>query len=119
MAATSKEATEKIADGRIALRGGSRESRLAALSELIKGAKKKGFENRWINLHVHTNESFSYFSSPSEAVWQAFLEDVYYFGINDHYSVDGHGEFGAACRLAGLQDFYSCLLYTSPSPRDS
>jgi sugar phosphate isomerase/epimerase len=87
--------------------GADLDSRLKALSDSVKRAKKKSFANKWINLHIHTNESFSYFSSPSEAVWNAFLEDVFYFGINDHYSIDGHAEFRAACRIAGLRDFYS------------
>lgn len=80
--------------------------RLTALKEYVRG-NAKVFSNRWINLHVHTNESFSYFSSPTESVMRAYDENVYYFGINDHYTIDGHGEFRAACAIAGLEPFYS------------
>jgi hypothetical protein len=106
MVTMSNEASEKVEEGD-EVAGANLGSRLGALSDAVKRAGKKTFTNKWINLHVHTNESFSYFSSPSEAVWHAFLEDVFYFGINDHYSIDGHGEFRAACRVAGLLDFYS------------
>jgi hypothetical protein len=99
----SPETTNK----RYPISGEDLETRLETLSEAVKRANKKDFKNKWINLHLHTNESFSYFSSPTEAVWQAFLEDVYYLGINDHYSIHGHGEFRAACGITGLMAFYS------------
>ena len=76
---------------------------LAALSKDCKPAVKNG----WINLHVHTNESFSYFGSPSEAVWHACNQGVKYFGINDHYTIDGHVEFRSACEIAGLKATFS------------
>jgi hypothetical protein len=56
---------------------------------------------------VHTNESFSYFQSPTEAVWFAYVEGLEYFGINDHYTISGHEEFRSACRIAVLKSTYS------------
>ena len=49
------------------------------------------------DLHIHTNESFSVFRSPTEAVWQAVTEGVAVLGINDHYTCAGHDEFRQAC----------------------
>jgi len=63
----------------------------------------KGF----INLHVHTSESFSVFQSPTEAVWHAYCEDILYFGINDHYTIAGHPEFRDACAAAGIRAGFS------------
>ncbi len=60
-----------------------------------------------INLHVHTNESFSVFRNPTEAVWYAYREDIEYFGINDHYTIDGHDEFRLACEAAGIRPTFS------------
>jgi hypothetical protein len=80
--------------------------RLKALETLIKQNPKR-ITNGKINLHIHTNESFSVFRSPTEAVWHAYENDVEYFGINDHYTIDGHGEFGEACRIAGLKAVFS------------
>jgi hypothetical protein len=60
-----------------------------------------------INLHVHTNESYSFFENPTEAVWYAYVEDIEYFGINDHYTIAGHDEFRGACRIASLKSTYS------------
>ncbi|KKL14414.1 hypothetical protein LCGC14_2515920 [marine sediment metagenome] len=81
-------------------------TRLETLSALTKGAKP-GVKNRWINLHVHTNESFSYFRSPAEAVWHAYNQGVEYYGINDHYTIDGHGEFRSACKIMRLKAAFS------------
>jgi len=82
------------------------EIRLNTLKDLIKDKPKK-IENGWINLHIHTNESFSAFESPAEAVWYAYHEDVEFFGINDHYTIDGHREFEKACRIAGIKAVFS------------
>ena len=60
-----------------------------------------------INLHVHTNESFSFFLNPTEAVWYAFVEGIEYFGINDHYTIAGHGEFAKACETASRKATFS------------
>lgn len=59
------------------------------------------------NTHVHTNASFSIFRSPSEAVWRAVVEGVTIFGINDHYTLDGHAEFAAAARIVGMPATFS------------
>lgn len=80
--------------------------RLKALVDLIEENPKR-IKKGWINLHVHTNESFSVFNSPAEAVWHAYMEDVEYFGINDHYTTDGYREFEQACMLAHLKPVLS------------
>jgi hypothetical protein len=68
-----------------------------------RDVKKRGS----INLHVHTNESYSFFSSPTEAVWYAYREGLEYFGINDHYTIAGHDEFRAACEIASIKPTFS------------
>lgn len=80
--------------------------RLNNLKSLIEENPSKIIEG-WVNLHVHTNESFSVFKSPSEAVWYACKEGVEYFGINDHYTIDGHPEFRAACQITDLKATFS------------
>jgi len=87
------------------LAGSSIEARLAALGELC--ARTPARPLRGTNLHIHTNESFSVFRSPSEAVWQARQEGVAVLGINDHYTVAGHDEFRGACRVAGIRATFS------------
>jgi hypothetical protein len=76
------------------------EDRLAALAQLCSGAEARS--RRGVNLHLHTNYSFSSFRSPCEAVWQGVREGIAVLGINDHYAVDGHEEFRRACEIAGL-----------------
>ncbi|HPT26422.1 MAG TPA: hypothetical protein PLZ95_08385 [Bryobacteraceae bacterium] len=83
-----------------ALSGGSRESRIEALRQLCARLGER--PRRGTNCHIHTNESFSVFRSPSEAVWQAAREGLSVLGINDHYTVAGHEEFRQACRIAGI-----------------
>ena len=80
--------------------------RIEALRKLVSKFPKK-INDGFVNLHIHTNESFSVFTSPTEAVWGAYNEDVEYFGINDHYSIDGHPEFRDACRIAGIKPAFS------------
>ncbi len=87
------------------LAGGSLESRLEALGALCAGLPSRG--RRGTNLHIHTNESFSVFRSPGEAVYQAAREGLAVLGINDHYTVAGHGEFREACRTAGIRATFS------------
>jgi len=82
------------------------EIRLRTLSDYIK-QNPKTINNGWINLHIHTNESFSVFTSPTEAVWHAFNQNVEFFGINDHYTIAGHPEFKNACEIAGLKGCFS------------
>jgi len=88
-----------------ALYGGTVESRLAALRELCSGVAKR--TRVGTNTHIHTNESFSVFRSPTEAVWQAVREGLAVFGINDHYTVAGHEEFGRACDVARIPAAFS------------
>jgi hypothetical protein len=80
--------------------------RIEALEEFVKNDKVRR-KRKWINLHVHTNESFSAFSSPAESVLHAYEEDIRYFGINDHYTIAGHPEFRNACEVAGLRAVFS------------
>lgn len=59
------------------------------------------------NTHIHTNYSFSVFTSPAEAVAQAVREGIEILGINDHYTIAGHEEFGRACAAAHLAPLFS------------
>jgi len=88
-----------------ALAGGEMESHLAALRALCETVEPR--PRRGTNLHIHTNESFSVFRSPAEAVWQAVHEGVAVFGINDHYTVAGHDEFRRACAIARIPATFS------------
>ncbi|MFQ6094963.1 MAG: hypothetical protein ACE5NN_02355, partial [Candidatus Bathyarchaeia archaeon] len=86
-------------------------SRLDALRELkrlevtgvINPPKRRG----GVNTHVHTSESFSIFRSPTEAAWRAYRAGLEVFGINDHYTIAGHREFGEACKILGLKATFS------------
>jgi hypothetical protein len=88
-----------------AVGGGSLDSRLGALRELCARLGER--PRRGTNCHIHTNESFSVFRSPAEAVWQAAREGLAVLGINDHYTVAGHEEFRQACKIAGLAAAFS------------
>ena len=88
-----------------ALCGGSLEQRLQALRELCAQLGER--TRRGTNSHIHTNESFSVFGSPTQAVWQAAREGLTVLGINDHYTVAGHEEFRRACALAGIAATFS------------
>ena len=79
--------------------------RLRALSQLC--AQLPPRTKRGTNCHIHTNESFSVFRSPTEAVWQAAREGLAVLGINDHYTVAGHAEFRRACEIAGIAATFS------------
>jgi hypothetical protein len=88
-----------------ALYGVSLEGRLDALRELCGQLSER--PRRGTNSHIHTNESFSVFRSPSEAVWQAAREGLAVLGINDHYTVAGYEEFSRACEIAGIAATFS------------
>ncbi|MEM4736926.1 MAG: hypothetical protein QXD41_03570 [Nitrososphaeria archaeon] len=86
-------------------------TRLEAIKEL-KSLEKKGVlpvpkNCGGVNVHVHTNESFSYFRSPCELVWNGYNAGLEVLGINDHYTVNGHKEFGEACKILGLKAAFS------------
>ncbi len=81
------------------------DGRLDALRTLC--ASEPPRPRKGTNLHIHTNESFSVFRSPTEAVWQAVCEGVAVLGINDHYTVAGHDEFRRACRIARIPAAFS------------
>ncbi|MEM2960648.1 MAG: hypothetical protein QXU67_03490, partial [Candidatus Bathyarchaeia archaeon] len=99
-------------EGELNFAGGRKEmSRIAALKELKRledlGIINKSEMRGWVNTHVHTNESFSIFRSPTEAVWKAYREGMEIFGINDHYTIAGHKEFREACGILGLKATFS------------
>ena len=76
--------------------------RLESLSLGVNESPRE-IKNGGINLHIHTNESFSVFRSVTEAVWHAYSGSIEYFGINDHYTTAGYDEFGKACDIAGIK----------------
>lgn len=92
-------------DGRESLSRLDALRRLHALAAegMIQGTAQRG----GVNTHVHTSKSFSSFASPAEAAWQAYLAGVSIFGINDHYTLQGHEEFGQACRVLGIRPTFS------------
>jgi hypothetical protein len=86
-------------------------SRLEALKELMRleneGIIAPPEKRGWVNVHIHTSESFSIFRSPAEAAWEAYRAGLEIFGINDHYTIAGHKEFGEACKILGLKAVFS------------
>jgi len=99
-------------EGELNYRGGKRRlSRLEAIKRL-KELEKIGIISppsvqRGTNVHIHTSESFSVFKSPAEAAWAGYRAGLEIFGINDHYTIAGHKEFGEACRILGLKATFS------------
>jgi hypothetical protein len=81
-------------------------ARIEVLANYVR-EHPRNIERGLINLHVHTNESFSVFENPTEAVWYGYIENIEYFGINDHYTIDGHPEFKKACEIASIKPIYS------------
>lgn len=88
-----------------ALQHADRSVRLQALSDLCASQARPAAVGT--NTHVHTNYSFSAFASPAEAAALAWQAGVEIFGINDHYTVDGHGEFREACAALDLPATFS------------
>ncbi len=86
-------------------------NRLQALrllhDEMKAGNVRPAPSSGGINTHVHTSASFSAFRSPGEAAWQAFMNGVTVFGINDHYTIAGCKEFSEACKLLGIKALFS------------
>jgi len=82
-------------------------SRLDALRRLKhleeKGVLKTPRERHGVNLHLHTNESFSVFNSPTEMAWKGYMAGLEVLGINDHYTIEGHKEFQEACKILGIK----------------
>ncbi|MHC4916111.1 MAG: PHP domain-containing protein, partial [Planctomycetota bacterium] len=87
------------------LAGGDAAERIAALERLVAGRENRS--RRGVDLHLHSNYSFSSFRSPCEAVWQAVREGLAVLGINDHYTTQGFDEFRDACRIAGIPATFS------------
>lgn len=79
--------------------------RLTALR--TRAAAEPAPAGRGVNCHVHTNYSFASFASPCDAVWRARQAGVEIFGINDHYTIDGHAEFRAAAEAVGMPALFS------------
>ncbi|MEM7235169.1 MAG: hypothetical protein AAF517_23525 [Planctomycetota bacterium] len=84
-------------------------TRLDALRELRRSSADLGADVRLggINTHIHTAKSFSFFDSASDAAWSAYGAGVEVFGINDHYTIDGHPEFREACSVLGIVPTFS------------
>ncbi|MCZ6793665.1 MAG: hypothetical protein O7J95_08645 [Planctomycetota bacterium] len=91
--------------------GGEELGRLDALRQLRElassGAIDIATRRGGINTHVHTSKSFSYFGSPSDAAWQAYVAGVAVLGINDHTTTAGHEEFREACGILGILALFS------------
>jgi hypothetical protein len=91
--------------------GAETRNRIDTVARLREFAEEGKIERRGrpggINTHIHTAKSFSFFASPSEAVWQAYVERLAVLGINDHNTLAGHEEFGKACRAAGIRPAFS------------
>lgn len=87
--------------------GAEARSRLDALARLREHAEEgkvsRESQAGGINTHIHTAKSFGFFASPSHAVWEAYLSRLAVFGINDHNTLEGHEEFGRACKIAGIR----------------
>jgi len=99
-------------------------SRLEALKELkrleVEGIIPPPEKRVGVNLHIHTSESFSIFNSPTEAAWAGYRAGLEVIGINDHYTISGHKEFRAACRILGLKATFSIeAMAMSKEARDS
>ena len=87
------------------LRSTDRDERFSALAQLAQTQQRP--EPAGTNTHVHTNYSFSAFASPAEAAALAWASGVEVFGINDHYTIDGHPEFREACAALDLPATFS------------
>ncbi len=120
MAATSDAAAVRELEGRLKRpdrgengfrEGAETRTRLETLKRLREfteeGKVAREEKAGGINTHVHTSKSFAYFESPSDAMWQAFLARIAVFGINDHYTLAGHEEFGKACRACSIRATFS------------
>ena len=81
------------------------DQRMTALAQLTESHQAP--EPQGTNTHVHTNYSFAAFDSPAQAAWEAYQAGVEIFGINDHYTVDGHHEFRQACAIVGIPACFS------------
>jgi hypothetical protein len=63
---------------------------------------------RGTNSHVHTNHSFSVFTSPAAAAEAAAAAGLEAVGINDFFTVSGFAEFRTACTRLALPALYCC-----------
>ena len=66
-----------------------------------------------IDLHIHSTFSDGSFT-PEELVEKGVQVGLSAMALTDHDGMTGIDRFLAACSKHGM----SCLLYTSPSPRD-
>ncbi len=83
------------------LNGGTVESRLNALAELIEKEEKPIRRENDANNHIHTIYSFSPYS-PTKAAYMAYRAGLTSAGIMDHDSLSGAEEFKRACKILGL-----------------
>ena len=78
--------------------------------QIVSGWFVRQFENEYNPLHIHTGSRLScvgYLKLP-EGIEEEWEEDY-----KDHHPANGHIQFAH-----GTSAGYTCLLYTSPSPRD-
>ena len=83
------------------LNGGTVETRLNALAELVKKEEKPIRRENDANNHIHTIYSFSPYS-PTKAAYMAYRAGLTSAGIMDHDSLSGAEEFKRACKILGL-----------------
>ena len=83
------------------LNGGTAETRLSALSSLVKECPRQSVRENDANNHIHTIYSFSPYS-PTKAAYMAYLAGLTSAGIMDHDSISGAKEFIEACKILGL-----------------
>ena len=83
------------------LNGGTVESRLNALANLVKAEPKPQTRENDANNHIHTIYSFSPYS-PTKAAYMAYSAGLTSAGIMDHDSISGAKEFIEACNILGL-----------------
>ena len=81
---------------------------------MVTSLDKKPLKNKFAELHCRSNFSFlAGASHPEEIVSQAHALGYQAIAITDECSVAGVVKAHVAAKTKG------CLLYTSPSPRDS
>ena len=69
-----------------------------------------------VDLHCHSLASDGELS-PAEVIDRAYEKGVKVISLTDHDTFSGQIEARARAESQGMH--YVCLLYTSPSPRDS
>ena len=91
------------------------------LKNIIKSVTKDSCPNS-INFHMHSTYSDGSLS-PIEIYNQALELNIDHYAITDHHSVNAYIELSKINdskyqERSNLPKLWTCLLYTSPSPRD-